>query len=416
MLSTEDCLCLKLLEPLFRMAKEQLSTFIKIEGSLDQRINAAVGKSNLDHLLKFRSKTEGKRVVDLLLPSKCNQSCQHCYYWETDHTPMDISAEVIDRVRRLVNTFNPEQDNITIYPREITRVPELLPVFSEFGISGALTNAVDLANTETVRLLKSFGIEKLAISLHGDQQQHCYLTGTSAKSYSNTITGIENSVAAGIGVRVLTAVYSGNAGNITTLMRNLHSLGVREASLIRLTGTGQAQNMNDSDFLTKDKATDLLFDIDTARKTYPKLKISLSGLSWGPNFYSSAVYRYLDNFSTRWPGSKYLCPMIDGDYLGISLASGRIFSCFKGLSFPELQIGSLSGETIVIDREPLTPELLAENLQGMCSKNECQYQALCLGGCRIDAYTLAREKGETDPIYAGQDICVTRILDKLAVN
>ena len=37
-----------------------------------------------------------------------------------------------------------------------------------------------------------------------------------------------------------------------------------------------------------------------------------------------------------------------------------------------------------------------------------------LGGCRSTACVFAKVRGEKDPLFAGQDMCVTKIKEKIA--
>jgi radical SAM protein with 4Fe4S-binding SPASM domain len=58
----------------------------------------------------------------------------------------------------------------------------------------------------------------------------------------------------------------------------------------------------------------------------------------------------------------------------------------------------------------ITDEQLKTNLRGQCAADNCEYQPLCMGGCRMTAFSVARRKGESEPLYAGQDICMTKLL------
>jgi len=117
--------------------------------------------------------------------------------------------------------------------------------------------------------------------------------------------------------------------------------------------------------------------------------------------------------------SKYLCPWIGQQYFGVSLGNHDVYPCFRLLSFPEMRIGKVNIDArgqvkLDINKPDLMEKELSQRLRGECSESDCQYHRLCLGGCRSMAYVLAKRQGDNNPLYAGQDICLTRILDELS--
>jgi radical SAM protein with 4Fe4S-binding SPASM domain len=78
------------------------------------------------------------------------------------------------------------------------------------------------------------------------------------------------------------------------------------------------------------------------------------------------------------------------------------------ISDPEFVIGKVEGDDILIDsgsKERMSEKTLRERLRGKCAKDSCEYQSSCLGGCRTVAYSMAKLRGEQDPLYAGMDFC-----------
>lgn len=189
---------------------------------------------------------------------------------------------------------------------------------------------------------------------------------------------------------------------------------------IRFFPGGNGKELPVADILDRDSVVEVMEKMDKERLQHPNLSISFYGISFGPNFYSPGCYKFLAGQNNVYGNSTYLCPMIGQQYLGISLGTNKIYPCFEAISFPEMEIGQMTKKdgqySIGVSESKFTPELVGENLTGICSRKECQYQQLCLGGCRMHAYAIARRNGVKDQIYAGQDICVTRILDEQASN
>jgi radical SAM protein with 4Fe4S-binding SPASM domain len=119
------------------------------------------------------------------------------------------------------------------------------------------------------------------------------------------------------------------------------------------------------------------------------------------------MLRYLSGQENRWPWSRYVCPAVSGDSATISLESGNVYPCLFFETFPDTQIGHQ--EDLVLKHQ-FSEVSLQENLQGQCK--DCFYKPFCLGGCRAVAYSFAKFFGTKNPLFAGQDYCLTRQLDK----
>jgi len=317
----------------------------------------------------------------------------------------------MDEVLDLMNRCNREKKALTIYPREITTTPRLFPVLSEQGVNRVLTNGMLLNNDHILSSLKASGITELMVSLHGPKEPHIKLTGVTEKQYDATLSGIEKAVAVGFQVGAFCTTYADNVTRLPELFQDAKSLGIREVKLLRLAPLGNAKDLPDSYFIGREQIKQMLYVVDDERMRNPEIQISLFSTSFGPNFYSQNIYRYLAGQKEQWPYSTYPCPMIGQEFIGISLGSNKVYPCFEALSFPELQIGHVNEKNeIVITSPPLGKGELEESLTGICNKNSCPAQSLCLGGCRISAFSFAKKRGELNPISAGMDSCVTEII------
>lgn len=394
------------------MTEQRLRTFARLRGPLDDRIHMSTGLSSQAEILNAMTSKQVRQSVDLLLPTACNQECLHCFFKETGGPGYIRTTDtVMDEVLDLMNQCNREKKAVTLYPREITTVPRLFPVLSEQGIDRVLTNGLLLNDDRILSSLKKSGITELMISLHGPKEPHMKLTGVTEKQYDATVSGIEKAVDQGFQVGAFCTTYADNVERLPELFRDAKSLGIREVKLLRLTPLGNAKDLPESFFIGREQIRNMLYLVDDERLRNPDLKISLFSTSFGPNFYSKNIFRYLAGQKAQWPYSTYPCPMIGQEFIGISLGSNKIYPCFEALSFPELQIGHINEKNeITITSPPLNKDVLQKNLTGICSKEACPSQPICLGGCRISAFAFAKKKAQPNPITAGMDACVTEII------
>ena len=384
----------------------ELSTFIKVKGSLNERVYQSTGLPDTETLLMAMKSKLKKRSVDFLIPSYCQQNCTHCFFQE-EGGPAFIQTNngLVEELRKKMALFDKDKINLTIYPREITQAMNLLPVFAEKGQDRVLTNGLTLCQEEVIDRLQKNGIKRLAISLHGFQDDQNCLTGGTPEEYQKIIKGIKKAITSDFDVSIFTTVSKINIDSLPDFFTYLSQLGLKEIKLIRLTPTGNAKKLTDNTFLDEQDVEKMLDMVNGARILNPDLRIALFASTFGPNFYSPNIYEYLSGQKNTWPNSTYLCPWVEQEFVGISLTTGNQYPCYEALSFPETQIGiasTLSGST------------LEKDLQGNCNTDNCQYQKICMGGCRITAFSFAKRRNDINPLFAGQDICLTRILDKYA--
>lgn len=392
-------------------AKESLSTFYQLNGPIDSKIQQATGLITQEELLTSALSKDKKNAVDILIPSTCSENCGHCFFVENNLPFLKANSDTLTELRELAKIFDPQQTNLTIYPREITTAMELLPIFIQLQKDTVLTNGALLSEKKISQLLNA-GITKLSISLHGNREQHTKLTQTVPEFYDLTLQGINRAIRAGMDVSTCTSISKINIDSLDYLFDLANQIGIKETRLIRLIPAGKAKELPKDVFIDQADLKNMLFSVNAARLKYENLRISLFGLSFGPNFYSKGPYQYLSGQTNKWPTSTFLCPWIGQDYLGISLGSRKIYPCFEAISFPELQIGAIENNQINLTQPPLNSKSLQKNLTGICSSDNCDYQKLCLGGCRISAFSFAKLNNQENPLYSGQNLCLTKTLSE----
>ncbi len=411
-------------------SKEALSTFYRVTGSLDQRIQASTGLESEQALLDKINSKPTKDMVDLLMQTACNQNCDHCHFVEEGYGVLKVDSSLMADAQAIVDFFHPSGNEIDpqiiTYPRELSVVLPLLPLRQQLGQDAIYTNASRIT-PHVVEKLISHGVKNAFVSLHGDKEHHMALTGVPPSEYNRTLRGIELLKESGMNVTTITTMYKDNLGVIPDVVKYLESVGINQLKLIRYFPAGRGKDLPVDKILSPEDVLKLLYTVDEIRKQHPYMNISLYGMSFGPNFYSPNYFRYLAGqkdalsgegnvFGNAAPEPRYVCSIVGRQYVGISLGTHNVYPCFEALSFPELKMGKLTIDQgrvgLQLDESNFTAKKLSENLSGQCSKEDCPYQKFCLGGCRMHAYAIARQRGEPDPMYAGQDVCVTRILDK----
>lgn len=395
--------------------KIELDTFRTNTGTLNERIQRATGLNSINDLKKQMRQRELNRATDLLIESPCNESCSTCFFQEAGGPGrIRLTPEVIDDIRTTTQLLgDPDPKRFTLYPKEITTAMPLLPVFSERSITRTLTNGKRLGEPGVLHGLKNAGIKDLMITVPGRAAAYALYTKEKGQTYDRLLGNIGLAVREGFNVGIFYPVFRPNVDDVIPTALQLKELGVKNIKFIRVIPVGAARGLSDNMFLNKVDTLEFLTNVNTARKlTQNSMELTLFGASVGPNFYGKSIFRYLAGMDDRWPGSQYYCPMIDGQFVGIAYGTRKAYPCFKALSFPELSSGEYKDGKLVLKPPLLTKENLENKLRGQCTKTDCQYQPICLGGCRITAFSFAKRRGESEPLYAGQDVCVSRILEE----
>lgn len=394
--------------------KNELDTFQSNTGTLNERIERATGLPDSNSLIESMKSRENNRATDLLIESVCNEACTTCFFQEAGGSGnIRLTPEVINDIRttaRVLGDSQPKQ--FTLYPKEITTASAILPIFSERSVTKTLTNGKLLAEPGAMQKLRGAGITDLMITVPGQSSAYAIYTQEKKQTYDRLLNNIGLATREGFSVSVFYPVFRPNVDDVLPTALTLKGLGVNEINFIRVIPAGNAQRLADNMFVNTEDTLRFLSNVNETRKrTQNTLELTLFGGSFGPNFFGKSIYRYLAGINDRWPRSQYYCPMINGQFVGISYGTGRAYPCFKALAFPELSSGTYRDGKLNITPSTLTKENLENSLRDQCAKDNCEYQSLCMGGCRITAFAFAKRRSEPEPLYAGQDICITRLLE-----
>jgi len=393
------------------------ATFISNLGKPVEQLQRATGintMENLQEIMRTRSSTVN---ADVLLPTVCNQSCPSCFY----DLPKSLDLPNIDNeswtdLKETLQLLRSVDPSPTYYPREPTTSLRILDGYKEASETRALTNGKLLYKPETITAFKNSGINDLMVTVPGMKESYATYTGEEASTYDKLLTGICNATQEGINISVFTPIFEKNINDIEEMTERLFESGVSNIQFIRVIPVGKARYLPNNFFLTRDGMMQFMKNVNTTRQKWgDKMNLSLFGLSFGPNFFGMNVWKSLAGLRSGWPKSEYLCPTINRQYMGVVLGSKDIVTCFQAMSFPDQRIGYIENGKIIYspEKSTRTPENLMKNLRGICATDNCEYQPICLGGCRTAAISEAMRNNEPNPEDAGQTICLTNTLKEV---
>jgi len=355
------------------------------------------------------------RHIDILdIGNDCNQNCKQCFYNTVMKTKETLSNELhmIDDIKN--NNNLDENIKFFIYPKEITTTPKLIKTIAENGQKFILTNAKNIkTNSDIFKTLKENNIKKIKITLFPNEDEQLFRNWNTAWEYNDIKEVIKMAVNEGIKVKIFTMITPENIRFFQGFYREADNLHISEIELLNFIPTGNGKNM---DMKYAMKATDLekLLSITNDLKLWKWPYISYGFWFW-PNFYGKSIYKFIEKGQKHdWVTTEYPCPTINNLFLWISLKNKWIYRCFKLLSESEAKIWEVNnnGKINLYENVDFDENILKEKLRWICSKDSCNFQNLCLWWCRSNAYILAKKRGEKEPEYAGQEICITNLIQK----
>jgi len=342
--------------------------------------------------------------IDLLnIGNPCNQNCRQCFAQERCSS---ISLE--EEIGLAKRIMEKNDASFFIYPKEASTNKELIGFVASSGQRYMLTNGSSIP----IKSIKQAGIKKIKITLFSDQEEQWFWNRNSPEEYEKIKQGIAACVNAGLQTEIYTIVTPKNISKLPSLYSLADKLGAKKINLLRLLPVGNARNIS-PDYLIKEDDLEELISVTDPLKKDKGPYISF-GMSFGPDFYGSSVWNFFRKNGSDWVTSKTLCPVVDNQYAGVSMKTRNVYWCFLLQTLEDAKIGNCSKQGRLDIKAPdFSRETLTKKLRGNCSSDNCEYQELCLGGCRSYAYVFARLRGETEPEYAGMDICRTQLRRKL---
>ncbi len=344
----------------------------------------------------------------------CDQACRQCSYVESEideGRPRGSDAE-IEFIRLLRSNYR--ESAFFLYPRDVVTATPLLPVMREIGQTETLTNGGRLDATLVDRLRAS-GIKEIQITLFGSAaEQQAYNLNT-PEEYERIKANIQACVAHGLRVQVNNVLSRETMASMERLGDECIRLGVHRLRFIRLQPLGDAAGaFSPEAYLTQaDLEESVIPAFERLKGAAGRRLYVCFAVNFGPNFHGKTVEEAREKIrrrSPQSPPSETFCPAIDGQYWNISTQSGNVHWCFHNIAEADTRIGKVDWGTgrVVIDRPvDLSRETLRRELRGICAAEACEYQEVCLGGCRSAAISFATAGSPDERMYAGMDMCLT---------
>jgi len=381
--------------------------------TLDGYLNRTIKEGKLPlSMLTYKQLALGHPVImnlDLMIENTCGKNCNHCFF--------PTSTSQVVSVQEIENwiTTNSERGNLFLYPREITAIPELLPLYAEIGQTKLITHAYQLT-PEMIDLFKKHGITTIMVGLHGDIDAHCAITNTSPEKYYTLLNKIKMAAKAGLTVETFFVAYSKNFFQVAKTAMLAYDLGVKQMRFLTLMPIGKALTLPDDWYLNEDQFQYFIVRVAQSREKYSPKEIYLKfDAQLGPNFFSNGIYSFFANHSTEKIDmgfqSTFFCPAVRSQFLATHWPSGKIFPCFTLTGNQEHSIGNIqTGIEAAIANNYLAVPNLDRKLQGKCSPSACPFNPICMGGCRTMAYLTAKKRGDPHPELTEMPLCLTRSL------
>jgi radical SAM protein with 4Fe4S-binding SPASM domain len=166
--------------------------------------------------------------VDLALTYGCNNQCPHCYN-ETDRLgmpslPFEDWATVLDKVAQLgIPHVILTGGEATLHPN----LPEIIRYADQKGmIVGLNTNGRHIAHAPYMQELADSGLDHIQITLASNRPEvHDAMMG--AKSFHQTVRGIENAIESGVHVITNSTLMRYNMNDAEEIIDFLYDKGIR---------------------------------------------------------------------------------------------------------------------------------------------------------------------------------------------
>lgn len=168
------------------------------------------------------SPTPSLRYVELLITSRCNLRCRHCYLGESH--PHDLSWDRIEIVLREFEELHGLR--LLLSGGEPLLHPEFWKLnerVREFAFRSVLLSNGTLITRDVAERLR---VHEVQLSLDGMQEGHEALRGEG--TFPKTLRAIDYLQEAGIAVSIATMIHRRNLGEFDALASLIHSTRVRE--------------------------------------------------------------------------------------------------------------------------------------------------------------------------------------------
>lgn len=321
----------------------------------------------------------GLYLVEIRLTKACNLACRHCSVSAGDGGEDELTT---GEIKDLLNSLKEMDVRYVTFtggePLLRTDLHEIIEYAEGLGLSTAMDTNGILLSSEMVDALKKAGLRHVQVSIDGVEETHDSIRGKG--SFEKAVTGVKNSVAAGIRTTINFTVSGHNMNEVEDVVRIGEELRVDLVSMERFIPTGRGQAMEGAD-LSSGEFKDVLEGFFSLGERY---SIGLNTtdplravvLGDDPN-------RCLDR----------ICGGCTAGIAGLTVSFGGVVLTCPKVPVSVGNIKDRSIEEIWLENQALTP-LRTRQFKGRCQT--CPMINLC-GGCRAAALARSGDWLEEDP-------------------
>ncbi len=341
----------------------------------------------------------GPRLIAWEITRRCTLSCQHCR--AAAHDQSYENELTLDEVRKTLASIAARFKPIIILTGgEPLLRPDLDAIITEtaaLGLKPVLATCGVMLTEERARELKALGIERISVSIDGqDAQRHDAFRGVPG-AFEATLKGIEAAKRADLPFQTNTTITRKNADEIEALHSLTIELGAVAFHPFLLVPTGRGTALRDESLDAAEYERMLHRIYELSRASAIPFKPTCA-----PHYYRILRQREAKAGRTVTPQTHGLDAMSKGCMGGIRFAFISHVGSVQICGFLDKEAGDLRESSYdfgtIWDESPLFGEVRDRTLyQGDCGI--CEYWNWC-GGCRARAHAVTGDPMAPEPYCA----------------
>lgn len=371
-----------------------------VEPSDALRYNRHSGKLP-SHLLQFSA--DKRPVVVWNVTRRCNLKCVHCYAHAGPKTAPDelTTQQGKDLIKDLANFGVPVMLFSGGEPLMRKDLPELADFAVQHGMRAVISTNGTLITRQMAQTLKNVGLSYVGVSLDGMEAVHDKFRGAKG-AFKDALTGIENSMKAGIKVGLRFTINRSNATQIPAMFDLLEKMNVPRMCFYHLVYSGRGSKLVEEDLSHEQtrEVVDLIMDRtkDLHDRGKPKEILTVDNHADGPYIY----LRMLKQNEKRAADVLELLKMNEGNNSGRGIGciswDGEVYAdqFWRHYSFGNITDRLFS--EIWTDTSNERMKKLKEKkkyVTGRCAK--CKWLDICAGNFRVRAEAVTGDVWAPDP-------------------
>lgn len=329
--------------------------------------------------------------LEIELTALCNWNCGFCYnVWKLDGTPSEIRRQVqklpnknmsYDLAKSIIDECVDKGCMVVRYSGGETMLhPRFMDIIEYGGKKGlhqvVFTNGHFIDKSVAAQLAKN-NVKTVLISMHGDEDIHNSLCGN-RKAYQKALNAMISCLNEGIEVVAEMTLVQKNSDVISSIMRDVYDVGVRQFQIMRYVATGKDDDVYE---VEQERMLGLMKQVATALQYLPDMRV---GWPCGQKFCTSDIDAPLesDDSSLVLRNQQLTGHCEAGLVWGSVSFDGKMRTC----PHSDVYFGSLEESNIQSCWETISERVMSavrpRETCGTCAKLD-----VCKGGCHLGSFT-----------------------------